>query len=130
MDQTFWLTDAVIAKRSTAGELAKQFSIPRNTLHRLVSHARKNKVMKGSDGRPGALDAESQADIKHNIEASLNHNLYVGAQHVAQLVATEERNTAARRRCPRDSFHRMSKRSMNRYVDYFMAFKELTLLLR
>jgi len=120
MEQKFWLTDAVIEGRSTAGELAKQFSLPRRLLHRLVSHARKNTTMKGSNGRPTALDEISKADIERRIESADPASL--DAASIKELVKSEELRTAKRRRA---EFTRslMSKRSLKRYIDQFMAYK-------
>jgi hypothetical protein len=123
MEQKFWITDAVIAKRSTAGELAKQLSLPRRLLHRLVSHARKDKVMKGSNGRPSALDVDAHAQIQHHIQQRTRCGGQISADEISAMISSKARETAERRRSE-SNLQGMSKRSTKRYLDFFLAYQE------
>jgi hypothetical protein len=67
MEQKFWLADRINNGVDTAVNLSKQYELPRRLLYRLASRSRKGKVLKGSNGRPQALDTHALVAIREYI---------------------------------------------------------------
>ncbi|KAJ1428897.1 hypothetical protein B484DRAFT_449631 [Ochromonadaceae sp. CCMP2298] len=123
-EQMFWLVDTITSKVSTAAELSKQLGLKPRLLYKLKSSMRQGKVVKCSNGRPKALDKAALGRIKATISSSAASG-GITNDEIKATIAEEYQATALRRRLEPESLKAMSARTRKRYLDLFLAYKDL-----
>jgi hypothetical protein len=121
-EQMFWLADTISSKQCTTAALAKQLGLKPRLLYKLANRTKYKKVMKCSNGRAKALDKTALAQIKSTISSSVAS---ITNDEIKATIAEEYQATALRRRLEPESLKAMSARTMKRYLDLFLAYKDL-----
>jgi hypothetical protein len=122
MEQKFWLADRINNGEDTAANLSKQYGLPRRLLYRLAARSRRGKVLKGSNGRPQALDTTALVAIRQYIRI---RGVETTKEDILAEISREYNATGERRRKIPEDLKPISRRSQKRYVDLFIAFRDM-----